>query len=130
MPMPMPMPDNIAVVIVNSNVKRGLVDSEYNARRQQCETGARFFAVEKLRDVALDQFEAVAHELDSTVAKRMRHVLSENARTLATANALAAGDLALMGCLMAESHASMRDDFEITVPAIDILVSIIKEEIG
>lgn len=125
-----PMPDNVAVVIVNSNVKRGLVDSEYNARREQCETGARFFAVEKLRDVALEQFEAVAHELDDTVAKRVRHVLSENARTLAAADALAAGDLRLMGRLMAESHASMRDDFDITVPAIDSLVTIIKGEIG
>lgn len=103
------------MVIINSNVKRGLVDSEYNARRKQCETGARFFGVEKLRDVALEQFEAVAHELDSTIAKRVRYVLSENARTLAAADALAEGG----------SRASMRDDFEITVPAIDTLVTII-----
>ncbi|WP_413730748.1 galactokinase [Sodalis sp. RH22] len=125
-----PMPDNVAVVIINSNVKRGLVDSEYNARREQCETGARFFTADKLRDVELSQFAAVEHELDPVVAKRVRHVLTENARTLAAADALAAGDLTLMGTLMAQSHASMRDDFEITVPPIDTLVDIVKREIG
>lgn len=125
-----PMPDNVAVVIINSNVKRGLVDSEYNARREQCETGARFFTAAKLRDVELSQFAAVEHELDPIVAKRVRHVLTENARTLAAADALAAGDLGLMGTLMAQSHASMRDDFEITVPPIDTLVDIVKQEIG
>lgn len=125
-----PMPDNVAVVIINSNVKRGLVDSEYNARREQCETGARFFTAAKLRDVELSQFAAVEHELDPVVAKRVRHVLTENARTLAAADALAAGDLGLMGSLMAQSHASMRDDFEITVPPIDALVEIVKREIG
>lgn len=125
-----PMPDNVAVVIVNSNVKRGLVDSEYNARRQQCETGARFFTADKLRDVSSEQFDAVADELDPLVAKRVRHVLSENARTLAAAEALAAGDLVRMGTLMAESHASMRDDFQITVGPIDTLVNIIKQAIG
>ncbi|TKI07388.1 galactokinase [Martelella alba] len=127
---PVPMPANVAVIIINSNVKRGLVDSEYNARRQQCEIGARFFAVDKLRDVEMSQFIAVEKELDPVVAKRVRHVLSENARTLAAADALAAGDLASMGVLMAESHASMRDDFEITVPPIDTLVDIVKAEIG
>ncbi len=125
-----PMPDNVAVVIINSNVKRGLVDSEYNARREQCETGARFFTADKLRDVELSQFKAVEKDLDPVVAKRVRHVLTENARTLAAADALAAGDLTRMGILMAESHASMRDDFEITVPPIDTLVEIVKEAIG
>lgn len=125
-----PMPANVAVVIINSNVKRGLVDSEYNARREQCETGARFFAADKLRDVEMDQFIAVEQQLDPVVAKRVRHVLSENARTLAAANALAEGDLTKMGVLMAQSHASMRDDFEITVPPIDALVEIVKQEIG
>ncbi|WP_213992067.1 galactokinase [Sodalis sp. dw_96] len=125
-----PMPENVAVIIINSNVKRGLVDSEYNARREQCEIGARFFEAEKLRDVELSQFKAVEHELDPVVAKRVRHVLTENVRTLAAAEALAAGDLTKMGILMAESHASMRDDFEITVPPIDSLVEIVKQEIG
>ncbi|NCG51877.1 galactokinase [Serratia fonticola] len=125
-----PMPADVAVVIINSNVKRGLVDSEYNTRRQQCEAAARFFGVKALRDVSPDLFFPILHELDSIVAKRARHVITENDRTLAAADALAAGNLKLMGKLMAESHASMRDDFAITVPPIDTLVEIVKEVIG
>ncbi len=64
------------------------------------------------------------------MAKRVRHILTENARTVEAANALEQGDLKRMGELMAESHASMRDDFEITVPQIDTLVEIVKAVIG
>lgn len=124
------MPKGVAVVIINSNFKRTLVGSEYNTRREQCETGARFFSQKALRDVSLETFSAVANELDPVVAKRVRHVLTENARTVAAATALAEGDLEKMGELMAASHASMRDDFEITVPQIDTLVEIVKATIG
>lgn len=127
---PVPMPKDVAVVIINSNFRRSLVGSEYNTRREQCETGARFFTQPALRDVDIDQFRAVERELDPQVAKRVRHVLTENARTLEAADALSKGDLKRMGELMAESHASMRDDFEITVPPIDALVEIVKAEIG
>lgn len=124
------MPKNAAVVIINSNVKRGLVDSEYNARREQCEVAARFFGVKALRDVDPALFFSIQDELDPVVSRRARHVITENDRTLAAADALASGDLKRMGELMAESHASMRDDFEITVPQIDKLVEIVKEVIG
>ncbi|KWR06874.1 galactokinase, partial [Salmonella enterica] len=98
------MPKGVAVVIINSNFKRTLVGSEYNTRREQCETGARFFQQPALRDVSLEAFNAVASELDPVVAKRVRHVLSENARTVEAASALEKGDLQRMGQLMAESH--------------------------
>ena len=124
------MPQGVAVIIINSNFKRTLVGSEYNTRREQCETGARFFQQPALRDVSLEQFNAVAAELDPLVAKRVRHVLTENQRTVEAADALEKGDLQRMGELMAASHASMRDDFEITVPQIDTLVEIVKETIG
>ena len=125
-----PMPKEVAVVIINTNFRRSLVGSEYNTRREQCETGARFFSQPALRDVDIEQFRAVEHELDPQVAKRVRHVLTENARTLEAAEALSKGDLKRMGELMAESHASMRDDFEITVPPVDKLVEIVKATIG
>lgn len=124
------MPDNVAVMIINSNVKRGLVDSEYNTRRQQCEAAARYFQVKALRDVSEADFAAKAAGLDEVVARRARHIITENARTLAAADALMRGDLRQMGELMAASHASMRDDFEITVPPIDTLVEIVKAVIG
>ncbi|MBM7342519.1 galactokinase [Pantoea coffeiphila] len=127
---PVPMPEDIAVVIINSNFRRSLVGSEYNTRRQQCEEGAAFFGQSSLRDVTLAQFNERQNELDPLVAKRVRHVLTENARTLEAADALANGNLTRMAVLMAESHASMRDDFEITVPAIDQLVDIVKAALG
>lgn len=124
------MPTDASVVIINSNVKRGLVDSEYNTRRKQCEEAASFFGVKALRDVDLAQFTAREQELDPITARRARHVITENDRTEAAAIALSHGDLKTMGVLMAESHASMRDDFEITVPPIDQLVEIVKSVIG
>lgn len=124
------MPEDMAVVIINSNKKRGLVDSEYNTRREQCEEAARLFGVSALRDVTIEQFNSKVSELDETVAKRARHVITENDRTEEAAVALRTHDMKRMGELMAESHASMRDDFEITVKEIDMLVDMVKEVIG
>ncbi|OIQ25689.1 galactokinase [uncultured Vibrio sp.] len=124
------MPEEMVVVIINSNKQRGLVDSEYNTRREQCEQAAQQFKVKALRDVTLDQFLANKDRLDETVAKRARHIITENARTLEAAKALESGDIKRMGVLMQESHASMRDDFEITVKEIDLLVDIVKEALG
>ncbi|OCH22995.1 galactokinase [Aliivibrio logei] len=124
------MPEDMSVVIINSNKKRGLVDSEYNTRREQCEEAARIFGVKALRDVSIDMFNAKAHELDEMVAKRARHVITENDRTEEAAKVLASGDMKRMAVLMAESHASMRDDFEITVKEVDALVDIVKNVIG
>lgn len=127
---PVPLPDNMAVMIINSNKQRGLVDSEYNTRREQCEVAARIFEVEALRDVTMAQFNDQVSQLDDVVAKRARHVISENERTCAAVQALADDDMATLAALMAASHTSMRDDFEITVPEVDILVEIVKDVIG
>ena len=124
------MPENMAVMIINSNKKRGLVDSEYNTRRAQCEEAAEFFGVKALRDVSLETLMAHYLDLDSVVAHRARHVITENLRTQEAAIALSQGDMVTLSHLMAESHASMRDDFEITVPEIDALVSMIAEVLG
>lgn len=125
-----PMPADLAVMIVHSRVRRGLVDSEYNTRRQQCEAAASHFGVKALRDLDLATLESRASELEPVVYRRARHVITENQRTVDAAAALAAGDLRKMGALMAASHDSMRDDFEITVPAIDQLVKILQNAIG
>ena len=123
------LPDNVAVLIVNSEVKRGLVESEYNARRVQCEAAARHFGVGKLRNVAMSDLDADA-SLDRTLMRRARHVVSENARTLAAGGALARSDWSEIGCLMRASHASMRDDFEITIPPIDHIVALLESVSG
>ncbi|MDR7089022.1 galactokinase [Cellvibrio fibrivorans] len=120
-----PVPADWEILIVHSGVKRGLVDSEYNQRRQQCEQAAAFFGQPSLRGVELAQLLAAEAELDELSFRRARHVLTENQRTLDAAKALAEGNLASLVKVMVESHASMRDDFNITVPAIDTLVNIL-----
>ena len=125
-----PMPPDVAVMIVHSRVRRGLVGSEYNTRRKQCEAAAHHYGVQALRDLSLARLEAEAGNLDATVFRRARHIVTENQRTLDAAEALIAGDLRRMGLLMAASHNSMRDDFEITAPAVDQLVEILQNAIG
>ena len=127
---PVPLPAGLAVLIAHSKVRRGLVDSAYNERRAQCEAAARHFGVPALRDLTPAQLDAGAANLDDLTLQRARHVVTENPRTEAAAAALAAGDLPALGRLMAASHASMRDDFAITVPAIDQLVDILQQAIG
>jgi galactokinase len=127
---PVPLPADLAVMIVHSRVRRGLVDSAYNERRRQCEAAARHYGVPALRDLDLAALNAGAAGLDPLVLRRARHVVTENQRTLDAAEALAAGDLRRLGVLMAESHESMRSGFEITVPAIDQLVEIAQQAVG
>ena len=124
------IPRGIAVVIINSNVQRGLVGSEYNTRRRQCEEAARFFGVKALRDVDLSTFDARPPGLDPVAARRARHIISDSQRAIDLSAALETSDLPRIGELMAQSHASMRDDFEITHPAVDALVDIVKNVLG
>ncbi|MFY0663178.1 MAG: galactokinase [Natronospirillum sp.] len=123
---PVVMPDDWGLLIVHSGVRRGLVESAYNQRRQECETVATYFGRRSLRDVTLDQLLAAEGILPSNQFQRARHVLTENARTLTAATALQSGDLQTLVRVMAESHDSMRDDFAITTPAIDQLVSLMQ----
>lgn len=127
---PVSIPEDLAVVIINSNIKRGLVDSEYNTRRKQCEAAAKALGVKALRDASLIDLLQIQASLDPIVYKRAHHVITENERTLKAAHALANEDYPLLSKLMAESHNSMRDDFQITVPAIDYLVNIVQGVIG
>ena len=128
-----PVPQDVAVIIVNSNVPHDLVTGEYNARRRQCEQAAEFFGVKALRDVSVAQFqqrESELQALDPLVAKRAKHVVMENQRVLDAVIALKNNDLVKLGELMGQSHDSMRDDFAITVPQIDYLVELAQVAIG
>ena len=125
-----PLPDSHQIVIINSNVKRGLVDSEYNLRRQQCEQGAYLLGVSSLREATMEMLEGAKAHMPEVVYRRAKHIVTENARTLAASQALKAGDIETVSEAMAQSHISMRDDFEITVRPIDYLVEIIGEVLG
>jgi galactokinase len=124
------MPKNLAVMIINSNVKRGLVDSEYNTRRLQCEEAARTLGLKALRDISLAKLQSNKDRLPEVVYRRAHHVVSDSERTVLAAQALRKNDVVQLSRLMAESHISMRDDFEITVPPIDFIVKILTEYLG
>lgn len=125
-----PMPGNAVVITIHSGVTRELADSAYNERRLQCEAAARYFGVTALRDLDTESLQRGRAELDETLYRRARHVVTENARTLSAQKALMDGDLKQFGHLMRQSHISLRDDFEVTVPAIDALFEVMSEAIG
>lgn len=121
---PVPLPDGVSIIIAHSGVRHAHAGGEYNDRRAQCETAARHYGVSALRDLSVEQLEVCKAGLDDVSYRRARHVVTENARTEAAAGALRRGNLQRLGELMEQSHASMRDDFEITVPAVDELAAI------
>jgi galactokinase len=121
---PVPIPDGVSIIIAHSGVRHAHAGGEYNDRRAQCEAVARHYGVAALRDLSFAQLEAGKANLDDVSYRRARHVVTENDRTEAAAAALKRGNLERLGELMAQSHASMRDDFEITVPAVDALAEI------
>ena len=127
---PVALPDGVSVLIAHSGVRHAHAGGEYNDRRAQCARAAAHYGVAALRDLDVEALEAGRAGLDDISFRRARHVVTESARTLAAADALATGDLVTMGRLMAASHASMRDDFDITVPAVDRLQAIMANAVG
>jgi len=124
-----PLPEAVRLVICNTMVRHALAGGEYNQRRRECEEGARFFAEKKpgvkaLRDVSLADFRKYETGLPEAVRKRCRHVIGENARTIEAGEALAGHDLKRFGRLMQESHASLRDDFQVSCRELDIMVEL------
>ena len=122
-----PIPSDLAIIIMDTGTRRELVDSEYAARRADCEAAALAIGVSALRDATVEQ---LAELTDERVHRRARHVITENARTLTAAEALKASDGAKFGQLMNESHASLRDDYDVVGPAQDLIVSLAQETDG
>ena len=125
-----PLPDDIAIMIVQSGVRRGLVDGEYNTRRADCERAAAFRGVAALRDAGEAMLAAAQGGLDERAWRRARHVIGDNRRTCEAADALAANDLIATGRLIRESHLSQAADFAITVPHTDALAGLLNTAIG
>lgn len=125
-----PIPKNLSLLIINSNVKRGLVDSEYNLRRQQCEQVAEHFGVKMLSDVSMDQLESEKSKIAPLLYKRARHVITENIRTKDMRYALKNNDMSVISAVMKASHQSLRDDFAVTTKEMDGLVAMIAEVLG
>ena len=114
----------VVALIVNSNVRHELTDGGYAARRRQCEGAARALGVAALRDVTPEQLETGRGRLDEVSYRRARHVVTEIARTVEAAGALRRGDWDTVGRLMYASHASLRDDFQVSCEELDLLVEL------
>jgi len=119
-----PVPQNTAIVVLDTSTRRELVNSAYNERRQECKQAAVHFGVEKLRDVTLEQFASGHAGLEETVMRRARHVISENARVQQAKSVMSNHDAVQLGQLLNASHASLRDDFEVSSDALNSIVSI------
>jgi galactokinase len=118
-----PLPAGLRVVVLDTATRRGLVDSAYNERRAQCERAASTLDVPLLRDATSELLRSREGDLDPVTYRRARHVITENDRTLAAAAAAQAGEDERLGWLADESHASLRDDFEVSSAALDTMVS-------
>ncbi len=130
-----PLPPGVSVVVCDTMKRRGLIDSEYNARRQECEQGVELLRrylpqVRALRDVTSKVLARHGHSLPPVVRKRCAHVVSENERVLQAVAAMRAGDVAEFGRLVDFSHASLRDDYEVSCPELDCMVDLARSAPG
>lgn len=127
---------NYQVLICNSKIKRGLVNSEYNRRREECKIATEFFKhklnreIRALRDITIDEYKKYQAQLPEIISRRARHVISENYRVQAGVQALRMGNYSTFGQLMIESHQSLKDDYEVSCAELDLLVDLSLKQKG
>ncbi len=131
----LPVPANLRLVVCNSMVRHELASGEYNLRRGDCETGVKLLqphlpGVSALRDVEIQDLEEYKQLLPERVYRRCRHVITENRRVLQAARALESKDADQFGQLMYQSHASLRDDYEVSCKELDLLVDLASSSPG
>jgi galactokinase len=132
---PVALQDELRIAVLDSQTKHGLVHSEYNARRAQCEEAVAVlqragWEVESLRDLEVGRLDEARGLLTPTLARRVQHVVTENARVQELVAGLVTGDVAAIGEAMRASHASLRDDYEVTTPELDALAEAAREVPG
>ena len=125
-----PLPQDVSVIVCDTGKRRGLVDSEYNNRRSECEQAAAKLGVKALRDVSIDDLNRHEKDLPAIVFKRARHVVAENARVLQAIDAAKRNDAQAFGVLMNESHVSLKNDYEVSCAELDTMVEIARRQPG
>jgi len=131
----LPIPSYVTLAICNTLVRHKLGASEYNARRAECEQAVRLLrqvlpGIQALRDVTRLQLEEHRNLLSTNLYKRARHVITENERVLQAANAFQSGAIRELNQLMADSHSSLRDDYKVSCPELDLMVEIAMRQRG
>ncbi len=121
--------EGIKIVVCNTGVQRGLVDSEYNKRRSECERGVKILeellpGIQALRDVNISDFHKYKNHLPEVTERRCEYVIEESNRVLESVQLLEEGDLVGFGILMNESHIGLRDEYEVSCPELDTMVTI------
>jgi galactokinase len=127
---PIPLPPDTAILIMDTMTRHSHTESGYNERRKSCEKAAVYFGVSHLRDVSLERLQVGESDLDEITYRRARHVVTENQRVLDAVNAMKSQDALSLGKLMNASHASLRDDFEVTNEELDIMAHIAQTQPG
>jgi galactokinase len=123
----LPVPSSIEIVVIDSGVTHQHAGGDYVTRRRESEAAAQALGVSRLRDVGVDALPRIA-QLAEPLSRRARHIVTENARVLEAREAMRRGDAVRLGELFVASHASMRDDYEVSVPAVDLLVELAMQE--
>jgi galactokinase len=128
-----PLPAGVAIVVCDTMKRRGLVDSEYNARRRECEHGVELLraflpGIRLLRDVTSADLQRYGQTLPPVTLQRCRHVVSEDERTLQAVVAMRTGRVEEFGRLMCQSHVSLRDDYEVSCRELDVMVEIARQQ--
>lgn len=121
--------EGVKIAVCNTGVERGLVDSKYNERRSECERGTELLekllpGIMALRDVEISDFHKYKNRLPEIVEKRCEYIIEENIRVLESVQAFEEGDLVGFGILMNESHIGLRDEYEVSCPELDAMVTI------
>jgi galactokinase len=124
-----PMPDEVRLVVCNTMVKHAIASGEYNSRRSECDEAVALLRnvianIRALRDVSSELLQQHAQRLPELLFRRARHVVTENERVIAARNALERGDLRAFGALMRNSHASLRDDYEVSCKELDVMTNL------
>lgn len=130
-----PLPEGVRLIVSDTGVRRGLVSSEYNTRRQQCEEAVALLRevipnLTSLRDLTLEQLEANARTLPEVIYRRARHVVTENDRVMKAIGSMERGDLPQLGHLLNLSHGSLRNDYEVSCAELDTMVAIARCQPG
>ena len=127
---PVPLPPETVVVALDTSTRRSLLDSEYNDRVARCGAAAAHFGEPSLRNVSAEQLEIEERRLGGIMHRRARHVITENERTKLAAAAMRRGDTAETGRLMDASHASLRDDYEVSSRELNAIVDVARQQPG
>ncbi|MFB2660849.1 galactokinase [Shewanella mangrovisoli] len=127
---PIAIPENLSLIIIDAHIEKQRLAAINQQRREECAQAAEYFGLDALRHLDLRQLESAKDQLDDTLYRRAKHVVTENKRTQSAARALEQNNLSKFSLLMAQSHQSLRDDFEVTLPEFDTLVDIVSQVIG